>query len=47
MLLKDLPQLKNIRHSHAMTWIDGNPAVIGGINSDIMLNSVEVLKNNQ
>ena len=42
-----LPSLMNARDWHAMAWIDGNPAVIGGQNRKTALNSVEVFRNNE
>lgn len=41
----ELPELNSRRNGHAMTWIDGNPAVIGGDCKLKLLNSVEMFKN--
>ena len=42
------PILEIKRANHAMAWIDGFPAVIGGENDEgIKINSVELLKGNK
>lgn len=45
-IINKLPSLNKRRLKHAMTWIDGYPAVIGGKNNKDSIADVEVFKDN-
>lgn len=40
-----LPPMLQKRHCHSMAWIDGFPAVMGGLNDEEYLSNVEIYKN--
>ncbi|OMJ90404.1 hypothetical protein SteCoe_7207 [Stentor coeruleus] len=43
--IKSLPSMQQKKEWHAMTWIDGFPAVLGGYDGEQFLKVVEVYKN--
>ena len=43
--IKVYPSLCYGRYSHSMSWIENNPAVIGGTDGNFLLNSVEIFIN--
>ena len=45
--ISEFPCLKYPRRSHSMTWIDRNPAVIGGFDNLKQMSSVEMFKNDK
>lgn len=44
--MTELAPLKISRKWHAMTWVEENPAAIGGERNGNVLNSVEMFENN-